>query len=411
MTKVYEILEICLKEIERGADVDTVLFRYPEFEKELRPLLEASMQAKGMAVGVPSEEAARRSRAKVLQRAAQMREAKAAPASRRIWSVPLRRALVSLAVIAMLFVSGTGLVRASSSSLPGDNLYPVKRAWEGLSLFFTFDTGKREALEFEHENERLKELRELIAKGRSAEVEFAGYVTRRSADEWRVSGITVFVSPGTRLPEQPVVVGAAVRVKGRIQDSGVDAERIEALPPGSKLPEVEDEDNLEIEEEEGEGANQPIGVEPVTGSATEAPNVPPTATLAPNPTPERMSIEGVLSSMTNNFIVVSGTLINIQFAEVKGTPFVGAVVKAEGYFDAAGVFIAARIEFKGAPPGSAPPTSNEDESRDDNGNGNDNNNNDNDNDNDNDDDNGGGGNDNDADNENDNNGNDANDND
>lgn len=402
MTKVYEILEICLKEIERGADVDTVLFHYPEFEKELRPILEASVKAKEMTAGAPSEEAARRSRAKVLQRAAQMREAKAAPASRRVWSVPLRRALVTLAVIAMLFVSGTGLVRASSSSLPGDNLYPVKRAWEGLSLFFTFDTAKREALEFEHENERLKELRELIAKGRSAEVEFAGYVTRQSADEWRVSGITVFVSPGTRLPEQTVVVGAAVRVKGRIQNNGVVAERIEALPPGYRLPEAEDEDSLEIEEEEDEGANQPIGAEPVSGSATEAPKVTATVTSTPNPTPRRLSIEGVLSSMTNNFIVVNGTLINIQFAEVKGTPFVGAIVKAEGYFDAAGVFIAAKIEFKDAPPGSAPPTSNEDGSQDDHNNENDNNN---------DDDNGGGGNDNDDDNKNDNGNNDADDND
>ncbi|MCK6539059.1 MAG: DUF5666 domain-containing protein [Anaerolineales bacterium] len=402
MTKVYEILEICLKEIERGADVDTVLFRYPEFEKELRPLLEASVKAKEMAVGDPSEEAVRRSRAKVLQRAAHMREAKAAPASRRVWSVPLRRALVTLAVVAMLFVSGTGLVRASSSSLPGDNLYPVKRAWEGLSLFFTFDVAKREALEFEHENERLKELRELIAKGRSAEVEFAGYVTRQSADEWRVSGVTVFVSPGTRLPEQPVAVGAAVRVKGRIQNNGVVAERIEALPPGYRLPEGEDEDNLEIEEEEGKGANQPIDAEPVTGSATEAPKATATVTSTPNPTPKRLSIEGVLSSMTNNFVTVNGTLINIQFAEVKGTPFVGAVVKAEGYFDAAGVFIAAKIEFKGAPPGSAPPTSNENGSEDDNGNRNDNG-----------DDNGGGGNDNDNDddNENDNGDDDADDND
>lgn len=396
MTKVYEILEICLKGIEHGADVDTVLFRYPEFEKELRPILEASVKAKSMAPGAPPEEVAKRGRAKVLQRAAQMREAKAAPASRRVWSVPLRRALVTLAMVAMLFVSGTGLVRASSSSLPGDNLYPVKRTWEGLSLFFTFDTAKREALEFEHENERLKELRKLLAKGRSAEVEFAGYVTRQFADEWQLSGITVFVSPETGLPEQPVVVGAAVRVKGRIQNNGVVAERIEVLPPGYRLPEAEDEDSLEIAEE-GEGANQPIGAQPVSGSATEAPKVTATMTSALNPTPEELSVEGVISSMANNFIVVNGTLIDIQFAEVKGTPFVGAVVKAEGYFDSTGVFIAAKIEFKGAPPGSAPPTSNEGGSQEDNGTGNDNDNNDdngngnnngNDNDNDDNDDNG-----------------------
>src|SRR5512145_1343366 len=111
MSNLYDILEVCLQEIENGADVDTVLFRYPEFADELRPILEVSVKAKSIAVPEPPADAVRRGRAKVLQHAAELREAKVAHPARRLWTVPLRRALVSLAVIAALFISSTGLVQ------------------------------------------------------------------------------------------------------------------------------------------------------------------------------------------------------------------------------------------------------------------------------------------------------------
>jgi hypothetical protein len=389
---MHEVLEICLNEIEKGADVDAVLFRYPELEAELRPILEASVKAKAMAAPAPPQDVLQRNRAKLLQRAAELRERKNVPALRRTWSVPLRRLLVSLAVVAMLFMSGTGLVRASSSTLPGDNLYPVKRGWENLLLAFTFDAERREALEFEHESERLEELFELIAQGRSAEVEFAGYVTRLSADEWRVSGVTVFISAGSELPEQQVVIGDAVRVHGRIQNGGVLADRIELLPPGSRLPEVKDEEP-EIEEEEQE-IEEESGVGPVV-EATVAQAV--TATPAvPTPTavfdPVEMTIEGVVSSIQNSLIVINGIAMDIQFAEIKGTPAVGVAAKAEGYINAGGVFIVERVEFRNASPNAGSDNTNDGDDNaggdvNDNGNDDDDNDNDNDNDNSNDNDN------------------------
>ncbi|HEY5731800.1 MAG TPA: hypothetical protein VIS72_17265, partial [Anaerolineales bacterium] len=57
-------------------------------------------------------------------------------------------------------------------------------------------------------------------------------------------------------------------------------------------------------------------------------------------------VEGNVASIQNNFIVVNGILMNIQFAEIKGTPGVGVIAKAEGYYDASGVFIVTKIEFK-----------------------------------------------------------------
>ena len=82
MNNLYETLEICLQDIEQGADIETVLFRYPDLADELRPILEASVNAKGMSVLAPSTEVVRRNRAKLLQHAAEMREAKVPSPSR-----------------------------------------------------------------------------------------------------------------------------------------------------------------------------------------------------------------------------------------------------------------------------------------------------------------------------------------
>jgi hypothetical protein len=248
-------------------------------------------------------------------------------------------------VVVTLFVSSTGLVRASSNTLPGDDLYPVKRTWENILLFLTFDETEREALELEHENERLDELHELFMEGRSVEVDFAGYVTRQSGDEWRVSGITVFITSETRLPDQPVAIGSAVRVHGRIQDGGVLAGEIELLPAGSRLPEVEDDD-LEIEQEKPEESQPEVEEDAGSGSVVEATVVPTIPSSTPEVEPEDVSLEGVVSSIENDLIVINGIVMDIEFAKVDGSPSVGSFASVEGYYDASGVFIVIKIEFQ-----------------------------------------------------------------
>ncbi|RPI92269.1 MAG: hypothetical protein EHM40_13555 [Chloroflexi bacterium] len=252
MNNLHEILEICLQDIEQGADIDTVLFRYPELAHELRPILEASVNARSMAIPAPSAEVVRRNRVKVLQRAAQLRAAKTR-SSKRVWFTSLRRAAVTLAVVATLFVSGTRLVGAASTTVPGDNLYPVKRTWEDVLVLFTFNMQQREALEVEHENERLHELRELFAEGRFAEVEFAGQVTSQNGNIWIVSGIPVIISNQTEIRDQGIVINSAVRVKGHAQGDGVVlAERVRLLSSDEKLPDLDDEHEDDKEDHEGE---------------------------------------------------------------------------------------------------------------------------------------------------------------
>ncbi len=361
MRHLYEALEQCLAEIERGADVDTVLFQRPELADELRPLLEASIEARGMAVPEPSAEAVRRNRAKVLQHAAQMREARVKPRVSHAWFASLRRLAVMVMIVALVFVSGTGLVRAASETLPGDNLYPVKRTWEGVRVLFTFDAQKREALEFEQENRRLEELRELFTMGRSVKVDFAGYVTRQNADAWRVAGIPVLITSRTRLPDEQVVVGAAVRVRGQTQgDGSVVAERIQLLSPGANVPVVGDDS---IEEEENKGQEQEVEDNSGKGSGGEA---------TQTPQPRKTSFEGAVSAMETHLWIVNGIVVNVGNAEIKGTLRIGALAKVEGYFNSSGVFIAEKIEFQDGGSGGG---SGSDSNNNNNNNNNDNNSN------------------------------------
>lgn len=392
MNNLYDVLEICLQDVENGLELETILARYPEQADELRPILQASINASQMTVPAPSADVVRRNRAKLLQYAAQMREAQ--PATTIRWFPAFQRLAVALAMLVLFFVSGTGLVRAASSALPGDGLYSVKRSWEDVTLFFTFDAEAHERLEIEFENERLDEINSLFTSGRSAQVDFAGIVTRQNGDGWRIANILVIVSEQTELPEQPVEVGAAVRVAGTTNGNGiVYAEKINLLPAGVPLPEVED-DEPEIEAEQPQITPQPTLVNDmdnandnnendlsVSETAAVTPGVEITTTPAPTAVPQIMSFEGTLNSISKDVWKVNAIFVHPEIAEIKGIPVVGAHVKVTGYQQSDGSFIAIKLEIINTGSGNDNPNSNNQNSGDDNTNDNtnddDNNNNDN----------------------------------
>jgi hypothetical protein len=352
MNDLYDALEICLQEIEKGTDIETVLSQYPKYADELRPVLETSVQAIRLATLGPSPEVERRGRARVLQHAAQMREARIPSqqrSPRRLWSVPLRRALVTLAVVGVLFISSTQLVQAASTTLPGDNLYPVKRTWEDVRVLFTFNNQAREALEVERENERLDELNDLFTEGRSAKVDFAGTVMSQNGDLWEISKIPVLITAQTVLNGEPaVLVGDAVRVKGYTQLGGtVTAERVDLLPAGIPLPSVDDDHGPSSERESQDGEQQNSGKDN-SGNESEDGTPGQAATKAPQAEskPHEFSRNGVVDALDGNTLVVNGQSMDLSGANIEGAPKVGAKVKVEGYFDANGVFVLTKVEFK-----------------------------------------------------------------
>ena len=235
--KLYEALDVCIQALETGAGLEDVLKRYPQLADELRPLLEAIAHAESLSIPSAPDDVIKRARARVLQHAAEMRETSTKP--RRI-RFSFARLAVSLALALIFILSGTGLVRAASGALPGDNLYPVKRTWEDVRLLLILDAEVREELEYEFETERLEEIYELLAKGRLAAVSFVGEVEQMDGDQWLVSGINVLIAADSQLPSEPVTVGASVKVEGITTLQGfVDAKKVGLLKPGVILPSID----------------------------------------------------------------------------------------------------------------------------------------------------------------------------
>jgi hypothetical protein len=152
-----EILANCLQMIESGAaSVDDCIRRHPEFT-ELRELLDAAAAVQNLQmVGMPVH-------SKRLLRKQVLAHYQSRPKPQRAtlaW--PLMRGLVAMGlVVIILFTSGVGLTYAAKDTLPGDTLYPLKRAVEQIQLSST-DGGERVDLLVEIANKRLREIDTLL---------------------------------------------------------------------------------------------------------------------------------------------------------------------------------------------------------------------------------------------------------
>ena len=330
--RLYDALEVCLNALETGVDIESVLKLYPQEADELRPVLEASVRARALALPAVPEDAVQRGRARVLQHANEMR--KAAPRARKRRSVSLFPRLATSLAIALLFLlSGTGLVSASDGALPGDRLYPVKRSWEGLRLFFVFSPEEREGLQSVFEQERLDEISELLTEGRNETIAFAGLVTAQNSMELKVSGITVMIDSSTHLPPDPVSIGVPVIVIGHTNVQGfVEADSLEILSPGVSLPPLEPSqmEALEAEEFENHVGEQQ---DPGTGRPEQLGNL-------------TYEFKGVVESMSGNLWMINGQQVNVEFAERSSQVSVGALVEFEGFYSTGGQFIVTKIEVK-----------------------------------------------------------------
>lgn len=327
MTNLFDALEFCLREIEEGVDIETALARFPEYREELRPILETSVKARAMAVPEPSQDVVLRSRARVLQRAAELREMRSAP-RRRV--IPLfQRLAISFTLAAIFLLSGNGLLSASASALPGERLYPVKRGWENVRLFFIFDAEARELLANEFENERLHEANELLADGRHEVIEFAGVFMQVNGQTY-VSGLQVILPANMTLPEN----GDAVIVSGRTNAQGyVELITMELLPAGSVVPSGKPIE-VETESESTQGGE--------TAPVTEAGTKPGSDAIATKRV--EYEVKGMLETVTSSSIVINGMTVYLENSNVSGALCVGAKVEVKGYYAADGKFIALEVE-------------------------------------------------------------------
>lgn len=229
---IYDILESSLQDLENGIGIEDILARFPDHAKELRPILNAALQAKHKAAPAPAPAVMARSRARLMQKTTELQQGKRAP---RKHAIPLfQRMAISFTVTATLLLSGTSLVSASSTALPGQNLYPVKRSWENIQLFFTFNEEKRSILEMEFEGERLDEIHELFADDSDDDrrmVDFSGLLTIANGVPY-ISKVQVLFPTGVQIPPQ----GTALHITGWTTEKDyVEIVSYEILPPGTKI--------------------------------------------------------------------------------------------------------------------------------------------------------------------------------
>lgn len=218
-------LDNCLTALAHGASVESCLARYPDLADDLRPLLQAAQHAQSLPLSPPSRAAQQASRARFLTRAGDLR-----PAPRRLWpTVSLLRLAGAFIAVLALFLSARGISAASAIALPGDLLYPVKRALEQAELWLAADPAAVQAV---HIARRAAEVQTVIQQGRIVPVEFEGALTALIADTWTVGGFRVQVLPATPILNGPPVIGVWVRVHAQLLANGsLRANRLTLLTP------------------------------------------------------------------------------------------------------------------------------------------------------------------------------------
>ncbi len=162
------ILDECLTRVQRGESIEACLAAHPEQSGELEPLLRTALAARQAAAVRPRREF--RERAAIEFQAA-IREMPAKGDRRgTFWR---RRLLEVVAGVVFVLLAGTGLVAASSSSLPDEPLYAIKTATETAWLALTpSDIGKAE-LYVKFTDRRVKEIIAMAGKGKVAPLDKA----------------------------------------------------------------------------------------------------------------------------------------------------------------------------------------------------------------------------------------------
>ena len=340
MTDLYDALEDCLNALESGQTAEAALRRHPQLADQLRPLLQASLMARNSRrLHVPAD-VRRRGRSRLLQQAAEMAEAKT-PLRRRPMIPIFPRLAITVGLVGALVLTSTGLVSASSSTLPGQQLYPVKRTWESVQLMFVFSPEQRDLLESDFEQERLNETSALLGRRLAAPISFSGLLSRQSDGKWLISGIPVMVSASTTLPAVPIVDGAPVTVTGITRADGlVEAQQIRVLQPGSALPPLEPS-----EQNDGEGGGSTEDSGGASGIVAPA-----TAQSSPTQAPRSQGgsksyqFRGVVEAMQGNIWRINGQAVYMDTAKINGNIKPGSIVKLEGYYGSDGRFMVTSVE-------------------------------------------------------------------
>jgi hypothetical protein len=176
-----EILDECITWITvRGETVDECLIRYPEHSSQLEPHLRLVARTAHAYSFTPSVAAKERGRQRL---EAELRSLQYQEPGRRTlpFSFPplllgwrLRWAAAMTVVLLLVLGGGAGLVKTSSNALPGEALYPIKRATEQVRLAFQPSQVGKAELHLAYAENRAREISSLLQKGDISRLEPTG---------------------------------------------------------------------------------------------------------------------------------------------------------------------------------------------------------------------------------------------
>jgi len=160
------ILDECIDRLLQGESLEHCLQRYPEQAAQLEPLLRVAQAAHDTSSAVeprPDFRAqARYQMRALLHERKQKSETKRLPV---LGWLPRWATAVIISVFVLL-AAGGGTVMASSNSLPGDTLYPVKLATESVQFTFAFSEEGTANLHAKFAERRAEEMARVAEAGK-----------------------------------------------------------------------------------------------------------------------------------------------------------------------------------------------------------------------------------------------------
>jgi len=166
-----DILDECLQELNRGADLEAVLTRHRDCAPRLRPLLEAALLVQQGPHPQLSPQANALGRRRLLEAVARKARQKAAPSRLRAkrpflrwpslpgWQVSrLSFRVASAALVLAIALASLGTVNAAADSLPDSPLYAVKLATERVQLALALSPESKARLHLSFAGRRLWEV-------------------------------------------------------------------------------------------------------------------------------------------------------------------------------------------------------------------------------------------------------------
>ncbi len=137
------VLDECIERMEHGASIEDCLESFPQYAQELHPLLTLTQGLKESLKVAPSASARSLGRSRLMAEVS----AQATRKTPRMlsWFGPMRGWATAGALAVIVFVGGFGVVQASSDTVPGQTLYPVKRTVERARLAWPFQSREEKA--------------------------------------------------------------------------------------------------------------------------------------------------------------------------------------------------------------------------------------------------------------------------